>query len=545
MTNTFVFIIIAISIVFIVYLSYLLVSFTQPTYKKELQISLADMLKQIEMLYRQKKYEIVENVSIEYLKSQPDATPIREYLAKAFFSRDKIYDAISTILIILESEKDNVPMHVLLAKCYKKINQISKAINEYKLILEMDPENNIAIRELADIYLSQNQKISAMKMFKKYEQYVDSNAELLKVKMTLATLHTDLEEYDEAFEELFAIKEIYPEDIDLNKKIIDLYIKTKRFDEAINLCDELLASAQDDNFSLWLLQNLVNINYALKKYDEALTYAEQMFEHPFADKVSTRALIAKIYILKGEFNKGLDYLLVLAENNPENVEIRKIIAQAYRDEKQYTNAVTTYKEILDLVPPREVALVHSDMSNLYVEWAMDLFDQGEYTECFKLFPLAIQYDETNPAIYLQLGKVNMHIKSYNEAITQLRKSLELNPEQAECYIYLSECYEVIENIYEEKIALLKAIKYDSENAYAHYRLARLYARQRDVENEIASLKKVLQLDPNHIGARHQLALIYEGQGQITDAIEMYESILKLDPENETAKENLEMLKEEN
>lgn len=120
MTNMFVFIIIAISIGFIVYLSYLLVSFTQPGYKKELQISLPDMLKQIEMLYRQKKYEIVENVSIEYLKSQPDAVPIREYLAKAFFSRDKIYDAISTILVILEREKDNVPMHVLLAKCYKK-----------------------------------------------------------------------------------------------------------------------------------------------------------------------------------------------------------------------------------------------------------------------------------------------------------------------------------------------------------------------------------------------------------------------------------------
>ena len=123
-----------------------------------------------------------------------------------------------------------------------------------------------------------------------------------------------------------------------------------------------------------------------------------MLEHPFADKVSTKALIAKIYILKGEFNKGLDYLLILAENNPENVEIRKIIAQAYIDEKQYTNAVTTYKEILDLVPPREVALVHSDMSNLYIQWAMDLFEEGEYTECFKLFPLAIQYNESNPQI---------------------------------------------------------------------------------------------------------------------------------------------------
>lgn len=544
MTNTVVFIIIAISVSFIIYLSYLLISFTQPAKKKELQISLEDMLKQIEMLYRQRKYEIVENVSLEYLKTQPDAIEIREYLAKTFYARDKIYDAISAILQILERNKDNIAMHVLLAKCYKKINQTSKAVNEYKLILDLDPDNSIAIRELADIYLAQNQKISAIKMYKKFENFVDSNAELLKVKLILAGLHTDLEEYNEAFEELFSIKEVYPEDMEVNKKLIELYIKTKDFENATNLCKELLMSIQDDNFSLWLLQNLVNIYYALKNYDEALEYANSMLEHPFADKVSTKALIAKIYILKGEFNKGLDYLLILAENNPENVEIRKIIAQAYIDEKQYTNAVTTYKEILDLVPPREVALVHSDMSNLYIQWAMDLFEEGEYTECFKLFPLAIQYNESNPQIYFQLGKVNMHIKSYNEAINQLRKSLELDPVQPECYICLSECYEVIENIYEEKIALLKAIKYDNENPYAHYRLAKLYARQRDTENEIASLRRVIQLDPDHIGARHQLALIYESQGAISDAIEMYESILKRDPENETAKENLEMLREE-
>jgi len=543
MTNVVVFVIISVSVAFIGFISYLLVSLSQPSKKKELQISLEDMIKQIDMLYRQKKYEIVENVAIEYLKTKPNAVEIREYLAKAYFSRDKIYDAISTILQIIEKYQDNVAMRILLAKCYKKINQISKAINEYKLILEYDSENIIAIRELADVYLSQNQKISAVKMYKKLEQYVDNNADLLRIKLTLAELDMDLEDYQTAFEELFEIKDIYPENIDVNKKLVELYIKTADYEHAITLCQELLASTQDDNFSLWLLQNLVNIFYALKEYDKTIEYAEQMFEHPFSDKLSTRALIAKVYILKGDFQKGLDYLLILAENNPDNVEIRRIIAKAYHDEKKYEDAIQTYKEILDLVPPREVSLVHTDMSNLYVDWAMDYFEHEDYTSCFKLFPLAIQYDEVNPKIYFQLGKVNMHIKSYNEAIMQFNKSIELDPMQPDCYIALSECYDVIENIYEEKIALLNAIKYDDENVYAYYKLARLYSKQRDTENEITALRRVIQLNPEHIGARHQLALIYESQGQIYDAIDMYESIIKIEPENETAKENLQMLRE--
>lgn len=543
MTNIVIVVIVTISIISVIYLSYLLLSFSQPTNKRELQISLEDMLKQIEMLYRQRRYEIVENVALEYLKSDPNAIEIREYLAKACFSRDKIYDTISVCLQIVEKHPDNISMRILLAKCYKKINQFAKAINEYKLILDYDSENVIAIRELAEVYLSQNQKISALKMYKKLEQHANNNAELLRIKMILIDLNMDLEDYQKAFEELLEIKDIYPENIDINKRLIELHIKTNAFENAINLCKELLESTQDDNFSLWLLQTLVNIHYALKDYDTTIEYAEQMFEHPFSDKVSTRALIAKVYILKGDFQKGLEYLLILAENNPDNVEIRRLIAKSYHDEKKFEEAINTYKEILDLVPPREVALVHTDMSNVYVDWAMYLFEQEDYNACFKLFPLAIQYDEVNPNIYFQLGNVNMHIKSYNEAILQYNKAIELDPTKAECYIALSECYEVIENIYEEKNALLNAIKYDDKNEYAFYKLARLYGEQRDTENEITALRRVIQLNPEHIGARHQLALIYERQGQIYDAIDMYESIIKIEPENTMAKDNLKMLRE--
>lgn len=544
MTNFFVFIVITVSILFIVYLTYLLIFYTNTTTReKELQISLEDMLKQIAILFRQQKYEIVENVAHEYLKSKPDAVEIREYLAKAYFSREKVYDSISATLQILEKEPHNVAMRILLAKCYKKINQLSKAINEFKIVLEYDSSNLVAIRELADVYLVQNQKISAIKMYKKLENYVENNAELSKIKMILAGLHVDLEDYSSAFEELIHLKETYPDEIEINKKLIELYIKTKDLGNAIILCDDLLLSSRDKMFSLWLLQNLVNIYFAQKNYDRTLEYANQMLEHPFSDKVEVKALIANVHILNGNYEQGLDLLLILADNNRNNVEIRRMVAKAYLDRKDFAAAVATYKDILNLVPPREVSLVHTDMSNLYTDWAMHLFEEEDYSECFKIFTLATQYDEVNPNIYFELGKVNMHIKSYNEAISQFKKSLELNPIQPECYLFLAECYEIIENIYEEKNALLHTIKYDEENIFAYYKLAGLYAKQRDVGNEISSLQKVIEFDPKHIGAKHQLALIYEGQGQINEAIEIYESILKLEPENKAVIENLTMLKE--
>ena len=49
---------------------------------------------------------------------------------------------------------------------------------------------------------------------------------------------------------------------------------------------------------------------------------------------------------------------------------------------------------MDLVPPREVALVHSDMSNLYIQWAMDLFEEiCELPDDYRMVILLYYYED--------------------------------------------------------------------------------------------------------------------------------------------------------
>ena len=58
-----------------------------------------------------------------------------------------------------------------------------------------------------------------------------------------------MENYPEAFDELNEILEIYPEDTETNKKLIELYIKVQNYESAIETCENLLAVNENNSLS--------------------------------------------------------------------------------------------------------------------------------------------------------------------------------------------------------------------------------------------------------------------------------------------------------
>ena len=111
--------------------------------------------------------------------------------------------------------------------------------------------------------------------------------------------------------------------------------------------------------------------------------------------------------------------------------------------------------------------------------------------------------------------VNIEIKNYTEAIMQLKKAIQLAPNNSEFHISLASCYEAIGDVFSQKDTLIQATKIDKTNTDAYYKLAMLYNNQHDNVNEIKTLEHIIELEPNHIDAKYQLALIKETQGKGT------------------------------
>lgn len=511
--------------------------------EKDLQISAQEILQQITILYRQKKYNIVESLAKKYLEKKPSDDDIRTILAKSYHHRKKESEAIDQIKIILKHQPKNSDMKILLATCLAEMGTPMKAVNVLEDVLEHDRENVVAMKELAEAYLRTNQKQSAIKMYKRLEEFLYSNQEKINNKSIIAEIHTYFKEYSSAIKEYQEILEIYPEDDETRKKMIELFKITSDYESLIRYATEMYRTDEGES-ALWAMKMLMDTYCQMQDYDKALEFAELMKQHPLSRANEITASIAHILLEKGQVSNSIDLLESLVISDPQNISLQMSLAKAYEKNKDYDSTIDVYKKILDLVDVKDIEDINYKISTLYAQWGMVLFAEDNYEECFKRFGLALKHYDRNPDIYCQLGNVNKLIKNCNEAITQYKKAIELDPQNALYYQALAGCYEEIDSIYEQKKALVESLKHDPLNARVHYKLGLIYKIQNDFINAISSLKKSIELDPMFTDAKYKLGLLLEHQGDKEEAIDLYEDILKIEPENEEIRNTLNMLKAE-
>lgn len=509
---------------------------------EELQITSHELIENLNLLRQQKKYNIAENLAKKYLEKKYKDDGVRTVLTKIYYDTGRIYEAIDHAKIIIKHSPDNYRMMIFLANCYIDVEKPMKAISVLQEVLEKDSENVIAIKELAQVYFDTNQKKSAIKMFQKLEEFLESNQEKAKNKLIIAKIHIEFAEYIPAINKYNEMLALYPDDINVKKALIELYKRVENYDALIEIALAMLDEFPENEIGLWALSILMETYKIIKNYDKAMEYANLIKGHPLSNDVKSNENIAKILLEEGDIEESIELFKSLIVQEPDNVAFKKELACAYEKKKDYRIAIDIYKKILDEASANDINQLHLDLSNLYSNWAMYEFSQGDSEECFKHFTTAIQYFDQNPDVYYRLGNVNQLIKNFNEAIAQYKKAIELNPQDGSYYFAISECYKEIDSIYDQKKYLLESLKYNFLDPKIHYNLSQIYNLQNDKTNAMLHIKKALELNPDYIDAKHALALMFEHAGDNEGAITIYQEILSLEPDNEVAINNLRMLK---
>lgn len=514
--------------------------------KDELQITAEEVVQQLNILYKEKKFNIIESLAKKYLENRQTHDEVRFILAKALYESGKIYEAIEQGQMLLKRKQKNIELKIFLANCYVKISKPLSAISLLKDVLDLDTNNGVAVKQLAELYFHNNQKISAIKMYKKLEDLVYSNQEKMNIKSLLAQMYLEFEEYESAIDEYKGILDIYPADIEIQKKLATVYALNGNHEILLELTDAIFQAHNSKEDDMWALETLADTYFALGDYEKSLEYLKLMEENPLSDKMQIRKKMAKIYVEKDEIDQGIEILTTLINENKgnrSNIELKKELAKSYEAKEDYESAINVYKAILDEAGVDVVPKLHREMSDLFSNWAMSLYRNGDNNDCFKKFSLAVQYNNENPEIYYRLGQINQSIKSYNEAVSHYKKAIDLDIGNPLYYFAIAECYSEMGSSYEEKKALLECLKYndDLSNAKVFYKLAVIYDSQNDQFNSFDCIKKAIELDNDYVEARYKYALMLEHKGDRNGAITQYESILRLDPEHEHARTNLKML----
>ena len=130
---------------------------------------------------------------------------------------------------------------------------------------------------------------------------------------------------------------------------------------------------------------------------------------------------------------------------------------------------------------------------------------------------------------LKKGERSFSKGAFKDALADLKKAVEDNPESFKAHYLLAKSYEALGQLDKALPEYQRAAKLDPKNAEVHYNLALLYKEEGDAKKAISELEESIRIFPNFVGARNLLAKYYAEQGETAKAIEEYKKIIELKP----------------
>lgn len=194
-------------------------------------------------------------------------------------------------------------------------------------------------------------------------------------------------------------------------------------------------------------------------------------------------------------NRMATRLEKMVRRDPRNPDTRLALGEAYLSEGRNDAAIEQFKYILKYEPGHQTAIM--DLGLAYLE-------KEDYDKAEKQFKKEITLAEMSPNVamnrqleraYYYRGVVLYQKKKYDDAISSLKQSIELEPTSADSYFVLGRAYLDKKDLDTAITAFSEALKYDPAYADAHYGLGLAYERKKDAQKALEEFKKALRYDP--------------------------------------------------
>lgn len=507
---------------------------------KEFQLTTKNILEHVRTLFDKGEYALVELLATKYLERMPSHLEVRQYLADAYYRDKKYNNAMKQCLTILRKDPNNINTRKILGDCYIKKGFLSKAIREYESIFDSRSNNKEVVRTLAELYRDTDQLYLSVSVYNMLSNILTQNNEIAEVQGILANLNEEIHDYPAAFEAYKTRLSIYPTDYETNQRLAELYIRIKNEPKAVETLLYMLSFTTDPKGLLWVYENLVDLYVSTEEYEKAIEYSNKLLDVQGSDKFKVRNNIATFNLKLNRYDLGINILEELVMMSQSAYDVTVQLAQAYIEQKEYEKALEKYTTLLDKSTQREAKNVRALICELYILWAIDKAEHGDFDTSYKYLDLANDFNTINPEVYYQKALNNFEQKNFNASVEFIHRALEYDKSgkyHTKYYLKLAETHHQLGNFFEEKKALSDLLKIDPKNALGLYRSGLMYISQHDVKNAEDYFTRALESDPDLIQAKYNLALIYENNNR-EKAKELYMEVLEVDPSFEEAKNAL-------
>lgn len=270
--------------------------------------------------------------------------------------------------------------------------------------------------------------------------------------------------------------------------------------------------------------------------------------------VEIAKLLGDAYSINGKFKKAIDCYLFALNRNLDTADILLRLASisliTHNDSKamEYINSLPAdfvYDEFAlqdfmklfydfekyELAQTFLKGVIDSDPYNYSAWYYLGLTYQKseKYNKGIDAFEYCIAIDDKNTLGHLGKGNCLMELKQYNDAIVCFKNSMDNDASDAEVLCNIAECYENLENLSSARYYYLRAIKADQELADGYFGIAMVYKKQEQYKQAENNLLKAIDLDELESIYMIELAELYLVLDNEEKCLYYYQKAYEIDP----------------
>jgi len=190
----------------------------------------------------------------------------------------------------------------------------------------------------------------------------------------------------------------------------------------------------------------------------------------------------------------------------------------YLQDKNYLNAVGSFREAISINPRSEEAYIHLGDA---------LFNIGKYDSALKAYSIVMQLNPTRYDLYYKAGLTLYYLRRYREAEKLLKDFISFNKKSEDAYNCLYLIYRDLGDNEKGEVILREGIAEIPGSAKLHNNLANILQCQGRFDEAIKEYNIAIKLCNDFAEAVLGKSLIYLLNGNFKNGWEGYESRLKL------------------
>jgi tetratricopeptide (TPR) repeat protein len=282
-------------------------------------------------------------------------------------------------------------------------------------------------------------------------------------------------------------------------------VRQGKFEEAISTLHQLESTHPGIK---GLSHELGAAQYKKGDYVSAIASLRKAQEENPGDNEAVQ-LLGLSYYLAGRPAEAIPELLkVQTWFASANVDASYILGICYIQTKDYPSARKAFAKMFD-VPAESAA------SYLFTARMLLRQDFGPVAEEYA--HKAVALDPKLPLAHQLLGELYLYHSQIDQAISELRTELGINPGNATAYYKLADAYSRVQKFDDAERLLQRSIWLDSTSTGPYILLGKVLEKKGETELAVRALERALAMDPNNPIPHHLLGQAYRDLGKNEEA----------------------------